>query len=139
MQRTYTRRDYIEGISDGDGEVKLILMEYMGDEVYFAWDEEWAKLAPPGSIIYTLSEMEKLRGASDYVKIMVHEAKKRGAKLIEVKPIAPREVAEAKAPEERVEEKSERSREEGFAEGESFLATAKRIMAEMRGRYEGDR
>jgi len=69
--------------TDGNGHKTLVLAEYLGDRVYFALDENVAQLAPKGSIVYTLDEVELLKSEGDWMKRMVHEAKKRThAKII---------------------------------------------------------
>jgi len=79
----YTRKDFIRGIRDDTGEIKLILMKYLGEEVFFAYDENWAKLALPGYVVYTFHELRQLAGTSVDKKRMVHEVKKRGGRLVE--------------------------------------------------------
>jgi len=69
--------------TDGNGHKTLVLAEYLGDRVYFALDENIAQLAPKGFIVYTLDEVELLKSQGDWMKRMVHEAKKRThAKII---------------------------------------------------------
>jgi hypothetical protein len=65
-----------------DGELALAPMEYLAELCYIALDDDWAKKAPPGFVVYTEEEARQLQGASDQTKRLVHEAKRQGAKVI---------------------------------------------------------
>jgi len=66
-----------------NGEVKLVLMHYMGEPVFFAEDEDWAKEAPEGFVVYTLKELSLLKSASPEQRKLVHQLKKEGARIVD--------------------------------------------------------
>lgn len=56
---------------------------YLGDEVYFARDESWARsLEGDGLLVYTLAETEIVKDLDDRTKKLIHEAKRHGAVVI---------------------------------------------------------
>ena len=65
----------------------LQLIEYQGERCYVALDDDWAKHAPEGFVVYTLAEMEMLKGKDDWTKRMVQEAKKHGGKVTGFEPM----------------------------------------------------
>ena len=61
----------------------LFPAQYLGSLCYFALDDDWAKLAPEGYLVYTLAEAEVLGQCDERTKRLVHEAKKlAGAKVV---------------------------------------------------------
>ena len=54
---------------------------YQGDEVWFTLDDTYREGLPSNSVVYTLEEAELLANRSEWTRRIVHEAKKRGARL----------------------------------------------------------
>ena len=54
---------------------------YQGDEVWFILDDTYRERLPSNSVVYTLEEAELLANRSEWTRRIVHQAKKRGAKL----------------------------------------------------------
>jgi hypothetical protein len=56
---------------------------YLGDEVYFAKDERWARsLEGDGLVIYTLAETEMVKWLDNPTKRLIHEAKRQGGIVV---------------------------------------------------------
>lgn len=56
---------------------------YLGDEVYFAKDDRWARsLEGDGLPVYTLAEVEIVKGLGEATKRLIHEAKRHGAVVV---------------------------------------------------------
>jgi len=60
-----------------------IKAELFGDTVYFVLDESYQVQLAPGSIIYTLREVQMLIDQPESVRRTVHEAKKLGGAVVE--------------------------------------------------------
>jgi hypothetical protein len=57
--------------------------DFQGDTIYFALDEGWAASAPEGAVVYTLSEIEAMKGLGAASIRLLHMAKRGGGVILE--------------------------------------------------------
>jgi hypothetical protein len=57
--------------------------DFEKDTIYFALDESWAARAPEGAVVYTLSEIEAMKGLGAASIRLLHTAKRRGGVILE--------------------------------------------------------
>jgi hypothetical protein len=62
--------------------------DFRDDVVYFAVDEGWARMAPPGAVTYTLSELAVLKDLSPSAIRLIHTAKRMGGIVLEADEVA---------------------------------------------------
>ena len=53
--------------------------EFAADRVYFAQDAAAAELAPTGAVVYTLAELDSIKGLTPSSLRLIHAAKRMGA------------------------------------------------------------
>jgi len=62
----------------------VVEMEYLGDKCFLVPDESFARKLKGRGVIYTLKEVLFLKELGEKSRILIHQAKKLGARIIDV-------------------------------------------------------